>query len=139
MGCLNWIDQFKLKKVGIAKLQSGEESHIQRTRRGRQMVMGSHILCLLLLRMYCPGKGQCQFKTPAGHLWLVTQSGRLFVTPGTVAPRLLCPWEFFRREYWSGLPCPLSGNHSNPGIEPRSPALQVDSLLSKLPGKLAEQ
>ena len=27
------------------------------------------------------------------------------------------------------------GNHPNSGIEPRSPALQADSLLSKPPGK----
>ena len=120
MGCLNWIDQFKLKRVGIAKLQSGEESHIQRTRRGRQMVMGSHILCLLLLRMYCQGKGQCQFKTPAGHLWLVTQSGRLFVTPGTVAPRLLCPWDFPNKNTAVGSHFLLQGifpiQGSNPGL-----------------------
>ena len=23
-----------------------------------------------------------------------------------------------RQEYWSGLPCPLQGDHPNPGIEP---------------------
>ena len=33
-----------------------------------------------------------------------------------------------RQEYWSGLPCPPPGDHLNPGIEPRSPALQADSL-----------
>ena len=36
--------------------------------------------------------------------------------------------EFSRQEYWSGLPCPPSGGLPNPGIEPRSPALQADSL-----------
>ena len=36
--------------------------------------------------------------------------------------------EFSRPEYWSGLPFPSSGDLPNPGIEPRSPALQVDSL-----------
>ena len=35
------------------------------------------------------------------------------------------------REFWSGLPCPPPGDLPNPGIEPRSPALQVDSLLSE--------
>ena len=30
----------------------------------------------------------------------------------------------------------LQGNLPNPGIKPRAPALQVDSLLSELPGKL---
>ena len=49
--------------------------------------------------------------------------------------RLLCPWGFSSQEYWSGLPCSPPGNLSNPGIEPRSPTLQVDSLLSEPPGK----
>ena len=49
--------------------------------------------------------------------------------------RLPCPWGFSRQEYWSGLPCPPPGDLPNPGIEPRSPALQVDSLLSEPPGK----
>ena len=48
---------------------------------------------------------------------------------------LLCPWGFSRQEYWSGLPCPPPGDLPNPGIEPRSPALQVDSLPSDPPGK----
>ena len=33
-----------------------------------------------------------------------------------------------RQEYWSGLPFPSPGDLSHPGIEPRSPALQADSL-----------
>uniref|UniRef100_A0A8C6EEG9 Protein phosphatase 1 regulatory subunit 14 n=1 Tax=Moschus moschiferus TaxID=68415 RepID=A0A8C6EEG9_MOSMO len=42
--------------------------------------------------------------------------------------------EFSRQEYWSGLPLPPPGD-LNPGIEPRSPTLQADSLPSKPPGK----
>ena len=49
--------------------------------------------------------------------------------------RLLYPWWFSRQEYWSGLPCPPPGDLLNPGIEPRSPTLQVDSLPSEPPGK----
>ena len=49
--------------------------------------------------------------------------------------RLLCSWEFSRQEYWSGLPCPPPGDLPNPGIKPKSPALQVDSLPSEPPGK----
>ena len=33
--------------------------------------------------------------------------------------RLLCPWGFSRREYWSVLPCSSPGDLPNPGIEPR--------------------
>ena len=36
--------------------------------------------------------------------------------------------EFSRSEYWSGQPFPPQGALPNPGIEPRSPALMVDSL-----------
>ena len=36
---------------------------------------------------------------------------------------------FSRQEYWGGLPCPPPGDPPDPGIEPKSPALQVDSLL----------
>ena len=53
-----------------------------------------------------------------------------FVTPWTVAHQAVLAMEFFRQEYWSGLPFPSPGNLSNAGIEPVSPALQADSLLS---------
>ena len=58
---------------------------------------------------------------------------RLCVTPRTVARQALCPWGFPRQEYWSGLPCPPSEDLPNPGIEPRSPTLQADSLSSEPP------
>ena len=38
---------------------------------------------------------------------------------------------FSRQEYWSGLPFPSPGDVPNPGIEPRSPALQADALTSE--------
>ena len=43
--------------------------------------------------------------------------------------------EFSRPEYWSGYPFPFPGNLPNPGIKPRSPALQADSLPAQLQGK----
>ena len=42
---------------------------------------------------------------------------------------------FSRQEYWSGLPFPPPGDLPNPGIKPRSPASQADSLPSEPPGK----
>ena len=54
---------------------------------------------------------------------------------GLYLTRLLCPGGFSRQEYWSGLPCPPPGDLPNPGIEPRSPILQVDSLPSEPPRK----
>ena len=40
---------------------------------------------------------------------------------------------FSRQEYWSGLPFPSQGDLPDPGIEPRPPALQADSLPSEPP------
>ena len=45
------------------------------------------------------------------------------------------PMEFSRPEYWSGKPFPSPGDLPNPGIKPRSPTLQADSLLTDPPGK----
>ena len=39
------------------------------------------------------------------------------------------------QEYWSGQPIPSPGDRPNPGINPESPALQVDSLPIELWGK----
>ena len=41
--------------------------------------------------------------------------------------------EFSRPEYWSGFPSP--GDLPNPGIKPRSPTLQLDSLPAEPQGK----
>ena len=57
------------------------------------------------------------------HVWL-------FATPWTIQSM-----EFSTLEYWSGYPFPSPGDLPNPGIEPRSPALRVDSLPAALPGK----
>ena len=54
----------------------------------------------------------------------------LFATPWTILSM-----EFSRPEYWSGLPFPSPGDHPNPGIKPRYPALQADSLPAEPQGK----
>ena len=43
--------------------------------------------------------------------------------------------EFSRPENWSGWPFLSSGDLLHPGIEPRSPSLQLDSFLAEPPGK----
>ena len=53
---------------------------------------------------------------------------RLFATPWTVAHQAPPSMGFSRQEYWSGLPFPSPGDLPDPGIEPRSPALQADAL-----------
>ena len=56
-------------------------------------------------------------------------------TPWTVAHQVPLSRGFSRQEYWSGLTYTPPGDLPNPGIEPRSPPLQADSLPSEPPGK----
>ena len=43
--------------------------------------------------------------------------------------------DFSRPEYWSGSLFPSPGDLPNPGIEPRSPALRMDSVPAEPSGK----
>ena len=60
---------------------------------------------------------------------------RLFATLWTVAHQAPPPMGFSKEEYWSGLPFPSPWDLPNPGIKPRSPTLQADTLTSEPPGK----
>ena len=66
---------------------------------------------------------------------LVTELYLTLVTPWTVALQAPLSMEFSRQEYWSRLSFLSPGILPNPGIRPRSPALQVNSLPTKPPGK----
>ena len=61
---------------------------------------------------------------------------QLFATPWTVTHQTLQSMEFSRQGYWSGLLFPSPGDLPDPGIEPGSPVLQADALLSEPPGKI---
>ena len=61
---------------------------------------------------------------------------RLFATPWTVAYQAPPTMGFSRQQSWSGLPFPSPGDLPNPGIKPRSPALQTDALPSEPPPHL---
>ena len=60
---------------------------------------------------------------------------RLFATPWTAACQAPLSMGFSRQEYWSGYPFPSPGDLPNPGIKPRSPTLQADSVPAKPQGK----
>ena len=97
---------------------------------------------------YLPGRCMCwsTWKLPkpdaTGILWRLSQVHvhaqwlscvQLFEAPWTVACQTPPPMEFSRQEYWSGLPFPSPGDLPKPGVDPRSPASQADSLLSEPP------
>ena len=54
---------------------------------------------------------------------LVAQSCLTFVTPWTVTSQAPLSMGFSRKEYWSGLPFPSSGDLPDPGVKPGSLAL----------------
>ena len=59
---------------------------------------------------------------------LVAKLCLTLATSWTAAYQAPLSMGFSRQAYWSGLPFPSPGDLPDPGIEPRSPALQADSL-----------
>ena len=60
---------------------------------------------------------------------LVTSVVSNSLPPYVLQPaRLLCPWDFLGKNTTVGCHALLQGNLPDPGIEPRSPTLQADSL-----------
>ena len=86
-----------------------------------------------------------EYRVPCAIQWVLTvcvcvcvllaQPCPTLVTPQTVARQAPLFMEFSRQEYCSGQPFPPPGDLPKPGIKPRSPALQTDSLPSEPPGK----
>ena len=64
-------------------------------------------------------------------LWKWSEKLLSRVTPWTVAHQAPPSIEFFRQEYWSGLPFSSPGGSSRPGNWTRSPALWADALPSE--------
>ena len=62
---------------------------------------------------------------------LVSMSCPTFETLWTAAHQSPPSVGFSRQEYWSGLAFPSPGDLPNPGVEPRSPALQTDASPSE--------
>ena len=62
---------------------------------------------------------------------LVAQSCLTLCNEWTVAHQASLFMEFSRQEYWSRYTLPSPGDLPDPGTEPSSPTLQVDSLLSE--------
>ena len=81
----------------------------------------------------------------ANHIFDKWPVPRIYGVAGLVAkscPTLVTLWAithqaplsigFSRQEYWSGLSFPPPGDLPDPGVEPRSPAVQADSLPTEL-------
>ena len=80
----------------------------------------------LISSQLCPGPEDVRVRKVK---MLVVQSCLTLSGPHGLQPvRLLQSMEFSRQEYWSGLPFPFPGDLWDPGIKPRSSALQADLL-----------
>ena len=83
------------------------------------------LMCIPTHHSLCSCENESQF----------AQSNSLSLLSGTsqtVAHQAPLSMEFSRQEYWSGYPFPSPRDPPDPRIEPRSPKLQADSLLSEL-------
>ena len=81
------------------------------------------VLWMPLLRKHCLTQGH-KWK------WKSCSCVQLFLTPW-----LIQSMEFSRPEEWVAIPSSPPGELPNPGIKPRSPALQADSLPAQPPGE----
>ena len=61
---------------------------------------------------------------------LVVRLCPTLATPWSVAHQAPLSMEFSRQEYQSGLPFPSPADLPDPGIKPRSPALQADDSIT---------
>ena len=101
----------------------------------------------LSLRLHCPLLGPAQELCSVVSHWTLAflaqketkkvkvkslSRVQFSATPWTVACQVPLSMAFSRQEYWRALPFPPPGDLPDPGIEPRTPAQQVDSLLSEL-------
>ena len=78
--------------------------------------------------LHIPAMSVSCIRTNAKVKVFVAQLCLLFAIPWTVAHQVSLSRRFSRQEHWSGLPFLSPGDLSDAGIEPRSPALEADSL-----------
>ena len=115
----------------------------------RTLDLGFAVLLRICRNVFCPQNGRRASLCFNSLLWsyenvsvlagggggLVAQPCPTLAIPWTVARQAPLSLGFFRQECWSGLPFPSPRALPDPGIEPRPPALQADSLPPELRGK----
>ena len=102
---------------------------------GTEQVDHSVLFIVKLLNPIYVAVSSRQSRDRSARFWKVkVKSCPTLATPWTIVHQAPPSMGFSRQEYWSGLPFPSPGDLPNPGIEPRSPALQADALTSEPPG-----
>ena len=98
---------------------------------GEPQGQGSLVGCCLWGRTESDTTGATQQQPQCQSLSCVG----LFVTPRSVTHQAPLSMGFSTQLYWSGLPFPSPEDLPNLGIQPGSPALQADSLVSEPQGR----
>ena len=91
-----------------------------------------HVHSLFYIPVFFKANTRKCFQTDTGEVKSLSRVP-LFATPRTVACQAPPSTGFSSQEYRRGLPFPSPGDLSNRGVEPGSPALQADCLLSEPP------
>ena len=108
-------------------MKHGWEASIQRSCfSGITLSRKDHILhWYSVTAQYCVAKWTLLFYAGYGGGGSVCKSCLTLATPWTIACQAPLSMGFSGQEYWSGLPFPSLGDCPNPGVKPRSPALQI--------------
>ena len=84
--------------------------------------------CFILNTLYIQSRSDVV--EPLGKHALSFTHVQLFAASWTVAHQASLSTRLSRQAYWNGLPFPSPGDLPDPGIEPRSHALQTDTVTS---------
>ena len=87
------------------------------------------------MKQHTPMTAHCNMCACARLLSRSVVSDSLFPTPWSAAHQAPLSVGFSRQDYWSGLPFPLPGDLSDPGIEPMFPTLAGRFFITEPPGK----
>ena len=101
-------------------VHSIEETSLQR---GHKLTYNVFPICLMALHFMSPfSTWPILYHTSPSVkcLCVCSQLCPILCYPMDYSPSGLLPMEFFRQEYWSGLPFPPAGDLPHPGIEPES-------------------
>ena len=105
-------------------------SILERDRRGQELYGCESRGLFNVSREFCLGNCVCVCVCVLSCVWPCDPHGW-----GSVVCKAPLSMGLYRREYWSGLLCPLPRDHPDPGIEPAPPALAGGFFTTEPLGK----
>ena len=104
-----------MQKTGIRVVQREGSANAKAQ---TQKLSGDHCDRATVTRIHCFTSVSLQSIPMVLVLWESLSHVQLSVIPWAVVRQAPLSMEFFRQEYWSGLPCPPPRDLPDPGIEP---------------------